>query len=106
MSQMAMRLRANKTKTPDKEASNETDDELAEEQHLPQDAKKKVLTRGQKKILAESLENMQKEDCATWSVLQGGVKRHVAFFLEVVVHSSWRCWQERQHYPAWQRRWD
>ena len=55
-------------------ASNETD---ASERHLPlHECSAKTLSKGQKKMLCESLDDMEKEDCAMWSTLQGETKRH------------------------------
>ena len=58
--------------------SNETSSDLGSgERHLPlHESKKKTMTRGQKKQLSDSLEDMEKEDCAMWSVLQGSHRRH------------------------------
>ena len=57
--------------------SNLTEEESQGERgHLPlHELKKKTLTKNHKKMLNDSLGDMEKEDCAMWSVLQGDVKR-------------------------------
>ena len=68
---------SNETSAVDDDDSNLTEEESQGEQgHLPfHELKKKILTKNQKKMLHESLGDMEKEDCAMWSVLQGDVKR-------------------------------
>lgn len=57
---------------------NETDSNGAssEARHLPlQEHRAKILSRGQRRDARGSLDEMEKEDCALWSTLQGGTRR-------------------------------
>ena len=57
---------------------NETDSNgtSSEERHLPlHEHRAKTLSKGQRRMLEDSLDEMEKEDCALWSTLQGGTRR-------------------------------
>ena len=59
--------------------SNETESNATSsgEHHLPlNEQKKKIMSKGQKKMLSEVMDDLEKEDCALWSTLQGTTKRH------------------------------
>ena len=62
--------------TEDESNETESNGTMLGECHVPlHELRAKTMSRGQRKMIEESLDDMEKEDCALWSTLQGEDKR-------------------------------